>query len=59
MGDLRSGFYELIDCDHEMTLAVSEGDEIAYWRCACGERRWRPPEETEGDGGGESGGSGE
>ncbi len=30
---------DLIHCNHEPMLAVSEAGEILYWRCACGQKR--------------------
>ena len=37
---------DLFGCDHEPELAVSEGGQILYWRCRCGERTCKPAEQT-------------
>ena len=37
---------DLIGCDHEPTLPVTQNGEVLYWRCTCGAKKWEPPPET-------------
>lgn len=40
---------DLFGCDHEAEVPIYVGGEIDHWRCRCGEKKWVPTEEGDGD----------